>query len=127
MEELINEHDPDVILCQETKLDSSIYSSEIFPSSFSVYRKDRTLHGGGVCIAVKNSYESQFLDDLDAGIEAVWVQLQNKNKQRLVIGSIYRPPNVHSTYVEDMRIPLSKILSPTGSKPPEIIIGGDFN
>ena len=55
LEEVIFEQDPDIILCQETKLDPSVHNSELFRSSFMVFHKDRTLDGGGVCIAVKSS------------------------------------------------------------------------
>ena len=43
-------HQPHVVAIQETKIDSSIATSEIFPETcpYSVYRKDRNIHGGGV-------------------------------------------------------------------------------
>ena len=45
-------HQPHVVAIQETKIDSSIATSELFPETcpFSVYRKDRNLHGGGVML-----------------------------------------------------------------------------
>ena len=44
-------HQPQIVAIQETKIDSSISTSELFPEScpYNVYRKDRTLDGGGVC------------------------------------------------------------------------------
>ena len=45
IQELICPHHPDIILHQETKLDASVSSSEIFPTDFTVIRKDRTCHG----------------------------------------------------------------------------------
>ena len=43
-------HQPHVVAIQETKIDSSIATSELFPETcpYSVYRKDRNIHGGGV-------------------------------------------------------------------------------
>ena len=41
---LIENENIDVICFQETKLDSSIYSSEIFENSFTNYRKNRNCH-----------------------------------------------------------------------------------
>ena len=40
---------PQIVAIQETKIDSSKPTSELFPESciYSVYRKDRTLSGGG--------------------------------------------------------------------------------
>jgi len=45
IQELICPHHPDIILHQETKLDASVSSSEIFPTDFTVIQKDRTCHG----------------------------------------------------------------------------------
>ena len=48
---------------QETKIDSSIATSELFPEScpYNVYRKDRNLHGGGV-IRIKKIHASYTLE-----------------------------------------------------------------
>ena len=40
--------DPDLMLITETKLDSSIFSSELLPKGYmGEFRRDRNLHGGG--------------------------------------------------------------------------------
>ena len=47
----------DLIVLTETHLDHSILDSEIFPSHYTVFRKDRTTsgrHGGGVLIAFRD-------------------------------------------------------------------------
>ena len=45
-------HQPHTVAIQETKIDSSVATSELFPETcpYSVYRKDRNLHGGGVML-----------------------------------------------------------------------------
>lgn len=60
-------HDYDVIILTETWLKPDIYSSELFDSSYVVYRMDRSLEsgmerGGGVLIAVRSSLDSQQLN-----------------------------------------------------------------
>ena len=47
-------HQPHVVAIQETKIDSSNATSELFPETcpYSVYRKDRNIHGGGVMLLV---------------------------------------------------------------------------
>ena len=47
-------HQPHVVAIQETNIDSSIVTSKLFPEScqYNVFRKDRTLHGGGVMLLV---------------------------------------------------------------------------
>ena len=49
--------DPDLILITETKLDSSIFSSELLPKGYvGKFRRDRNLNGGGVMIVTKDYY-----------------------------------------------------------------------
>ena len=89
--ELICSEKPDVVLCQETKIDSSILSAELFPESFIVFRKDRNVNGGGVCIAVRRELQAVQCPDLNVeGLEAVWIQLFASNHQPLYICSLYR-------------------------------------
>ena len=47
-------HQPQIVAIQETKIDSFISTSELFPEScpYNVYRKDRTLDGGGVTLLI---------------------------------------------------------------------------
>ena len=46
--------DPDLMLITETKLDSSIFSSELLPKCYvGEFRRDRHLNGGGVMIVTK--------------------------------------------------------------------------
>jgi hypothetical protein len=52
---LIDMHQPDIICGTETWLNKDISSSEIFPDSYVVYRKDRDTRGGGVLHAIKRN------------------------------------------------------------------------
>ena len=47
-------HQPHVVAIQETKIDSTITTSELFPETYmySVYRKDRNTHDGGVLLLI---------------------------------------------------------------------------
>ena len=52
----IGKYNPDTIIGTETHLDNSVNSSELFPSNYSVIRKDRNFDNskGGVLIAMKD-------------------------------------------------------------------------
>ena len=53
--DVIHTYDPDIIVGCETWLTNDIFSSEIFPPNYTVFRKDRTLqHGGGVFLACRD-------------------------------------------------------------------------
>ena len=50
---LIDSTNPDIIFGTET---SNIKDSQIFPSGYNIFRKDRNCGGGGVLIAVKDIF-----------------------------------------------------------------------
>ena len=51
-------HQSQIVAIQETKIASSISTSELFPEScpYNVYRKDRTLDGGGLMLLIPQGY-----------------------------------------------------------------------
>ena len=51
-------HQPNVVAIRETKTVISLAASELFPETcpYSVYRKDRNLHGGGVMLYPTNAH-----------------------------------------------------------------------
>lgn len=125
--ELISTHEPDIILCQETKLDASVNSSEIFPPDFTVMRKDRTCHGGGVCIAISNKIVCSHCTDLENDLEMVWLKFKSSSHDFVYLSSFYRPPDGDVNLTDKLREPLGAILDRHKNKPPIIIIAGDFN
>ena len=79
----------DVLCFTETHLDSVVYSSELFDSQyFTVHRRDRNLHGGGVLIAVRNGISHRAVS-LNCDTEAVAIEF---TEQKLLMFCIYKPP-----------------------------------
>ena len=113
MEDLIFEQDPDIILCQETKLDSSVVSAALFPPAHTVFRKDRTLFGGRVCVAVKSQLQAIQCHDLKNALEALWIQFLTSDHQPLYLCSFYRPPDKGVEYTALLRLPLEAISTNT--------------
>ena len=60
-------HQPHVVAIQETKINSSIATSELFPETcpYSVYRKDRNIHGGGVMLLVHKDISHMPITELE--------------------------------------------------------------
>ena len=48
-----------IIIIAETKIDSAVSTSEFLPKSHTAFRKDRTYHGGGVLVAVRNTFTAE--------------------------------------------------------------------
>ena len=70
-------HQPHIVAIQETKIDGSIATSELFPEScpYNVYRKDRNLRGGGVMLLVHKDISHMPIMELENNSESVWVKV----------------------------------------------------
>ena len=53
--QFVTDFKPHVICFSETKIDSSVQNSEVSIDGYSVIRRDRNRHGGGVACFVNNS------------------------------------------------------------------------
>ena len=82
-----------IVAIQVAKLDSSISASELLPESYqySVYRKDRTLDGGGVMLLIHKDISDMPITELESNSESVWVKVL-ENKTSHFVASWYRPP-----------------------------------
>ena len=78
---------------QETKIDSSNATSELFLESctYNVYRKDRNLHGGGVMLLVHKDISHLPIVELENNSESIWVK-GFANKTSHYVASWYRQP-----------------------------------
>ena len=95
-------HKPDIIAIWETKIDSLVSTSELFPDScpFNAYRKDRNLHGDGEMLLA--------------------------NKTSHYIASWYREPSVSCEDFQLLRNQLEYVKT-QHKKLPLLRILGDFN
>ena len=69
----LNFHQPHVVAIQETKIDSSIAASELFPETcpYSEYRKDRNVQGGGVMLLVHKDISHMQVTGLENDSESI--------------------------------------------------------
>ena len=58
----------------ETWLTTDITNKEILPKGFNIYRKDRQSRGGGILLAISNTFSSTSLD-VPSEIEAVSIRV----------------------------------------------------
>ena len=86
-------HQPHVVAIKETKTDSSIATSGLFPVTcpYSVYRKDRNIHGGGVMLLVLKDISHMPVTELEHDSESNWVKVF-ANETSHFVASWYRPP-----------------------------------
>ena len=89
----IHFHQPQIVAIQETKIDSFISTSELFPESgpYNVYRKIRTQDAGGVMLLYRKNISHMPITELENHPESVRVKVF-ANKTYHFVASWYRPP-----------------------------------
>ena len=122
-------HNPHIVTVQETKIDSSIATSELFPETcpYNIFRKDRNLHGGGVMLLIHKDIPHMPLSELENDSESVWVKVF-ASKTSHYVASWYRPPGGSSEDFHLFGDQLDQIRNKQkGNKPPSVHVLGDFN
>ena len=121
---------PHVVAIQETKIDSSIATSELFPETcpYSVYRKDRNIHGGRVMLLIHKDISHMPITELENDSESIWVKVF-ANKTSHFVASWYRPPGSTSEEFQLFREQLDYIRTHHKGKKklPSVHVLGDFN
>ena len=79
----------DILGVTETWLTDMIYDLEIFPSSYTIYRKDRNSRGGGVMIAVRDKIHSELITT-NSDLEILTVKIGIHFP--LILRIVYMPP-----------------------------------
>ena len=97
----------------------SIYTNELFPTCYSVYRKDRETRGGGVLIAIHDSISSKQLHS-PADLELITVEISLGRP--LLLCAVYLPPKSSPEITHKVVAYLDSIASTS-----RVIILGDFN
>ena len=99
---ILSSYNLHVISLNETHLCVSITDAEINFSGYSFIRCDRNHSGGGVLLAIKNSFTiEQCICGADFGIEASSAKLSLGSKS-FVVSSIYRPPSSDIKYFNNV-------------------------
>ena len=122
-------HQPHVVAIQETKIDRSIATSELFLETcpYSVYRKDRNIYGGGVMLLHHKDMSHMPITELENDSEPIWVKVF-ANKTSHFVASLYQPPGSTSEEIQLFREQLDYIRTHhKGKKLPSVHVLGDFN
>ena len=116
LELFLDNQDIHLLIGSELHLNDTIFDSEVFPRNYSVFRKDRNIHGGGVFFLVEKSIPSSILE-IDSTCEVIWVLLHLQHSHDIILGAFYAPPNSLSVWDE-----LSESLTQVRQKFPTTMI-----
>ena len=89
MTEQIN---PDIICITETWLEDGIQNANLGLRNYKIFRRDRSLHGGGILIGVRNTLNAN-LCEASIQHELIFITIKIRNND-LNICLAYRPPNM---------------------------------
>ena len=109
----------------ETHLDDNVENLNIcLTSEFGIpYRKDRTNHGGGILVYVKNNLIHKRRPELEIFCEeSLWVEIKI-NKQPFLLGTFYSPKTQDRLFFDAFDKNIEKALELSQN----IIIVGDLN
>ena len=115
---------PDLILLCETWLNKQTPSISV--PGYNLIRKDQTKKvGGGVAILIKQGIKYKERRDLSDSteLECILIELEN-NKQRTIVGSLYRPPNLPPA---EFITKYDNLIGIVGQEKKELVLGLDHN
>ena len=119
-----DEHSSHVICLNETKLNQDICDELLQIDGFQkVIRRDRSRHGGGVAIFVKDGITCQKRDDFNSDIEFLSVELDIKYVKPIIVTTIYRPPESKVEWFKQAE----GLISRVDIEGKESIFAGDMN
>ena len=112
-----------ICLC-ETFLNDTFCDQEIHINDYTLFRKDRSSHGGGIVVYVKDNISCIRRQDLECdSLESIWLECQQSNSSSFLICSCYRPPSAKHEWLDIFSVSLEKSFL----EQKECIIVGDFN
>ena len=114
-------HRVDIMAITETFLDSSIADAEFCPASYLLFRRDRSRHGGGVLIFVRDNLQVSPRDDLSSLCDELLCLEVHTITGPVIFGVFYRPP----TQCVNNLVALNNLLLSVSQYP--IVLCGDFN
>ena len=82
-----------IIGITETKLDQSISNTEIEIEGYSVIRKDRSRHGGGISCYISKNICFNEISVFNKDIENIFVDILLPKSKPFTVGFFYRHPN----------------------------------
>ena len=82
-----------IIGINETKLDETIWSSELEVNGYDLVRLDRSRRVGGVACYIKSSVAYSYKESFCSNTESIFVDIFLPKSKPILLGILYRPPD----------------------------------
>ena len=129
LKDFTSDYKPSILALSETWLDTSVVDAELTIKGYSLYRKDRNRHGGGVAVYLKSSLTTQPIGDLikptpESSLESLWIAVSSPTlPSSIALCVCYRPPSSAPATVDDLFVEIDQAMSHYK----RVIICGDVN
>ena len=90
-----------VIGISESKLDNSIFDSEIGIDGYNTLHFNRNRHGGGVACYMRNDLSFTKRNYFPHDIETIFIEIFLPKTKPMTVGIVYRPPS-QTSFLETM-------------------------
>ena len=125
--EILHDHEIHILSIKETHLDGSVSDHLLHIPGYSIYRKDRSLHGGGVCLYVSSSLKATVVHaSSHPELEALHILVRpgkNTRAEKFIVSTVYKPPSTGVDFWDYLSAQLDSQPVPKSKR----IILGDFN
>ena len=111
-----------VIGISESKLDKTVFDSEVAIEGYDLLRKDRNRHGGGVACYVRNDICYNPKKILQDDLENIFIDILLPKTKPITVGIVYKPPN-QTGFIEKLNL----ICNDFDSANAEVHILSDMN
>ena len=112
-----------ILTLSETWLSEEISDASVAIEGYSIHRKDRTSHGGGVAAYVPSHLKIRRRIDLEVSeVEVLWLELRFRLR-RVLLGVVYRSPS-NTNFLTSFEYITSRAASESNKS---ILLLGDFN
>ena len=107
----------------ETKVNDSFADNDLEIEDYTINRKDRNIHGGGVAIYLHKSIQYTLRQDLNGfDLESIAVELRLPHVRPIVIVTLYRPEGPVEVFNR-----IEAMVSKITEEKKEFILMGDLN
>ena len=129
LQHVLNTKNADVAIITETKFspEAISVSESTIPGFHPPIRLDRTVHGGGVAVWIREHLAYEHIDSLDhQDHEILWLSVQLHRSKKLVLGALYRPGSCSGSDISLLDY-LDSHLDTARRYGSHILLAGDFN
>lgn len=125
IEHFLSLHKIDALFLAETFLTGVVSDAMLHIPGYTIFRRDRQAHGGGLAAYVRSSLKARISNGDDRSrLELLMLEIRGHHT-KLLLGGVYRPPATPIQFWTDLSCAVDKVVSSSPSS--KLMIVGDFN